>query len=121
MSTADAFSPEMAAAYAKRMVERESRGNDQIGAFERVGRKCGLNARSLRRLINGEMKDPGIALFGKIRAAYLDLCARQIKELQVELDRERTRFGDEPFVDLAAEAEALAAKIEAARKGRITR
>ena len=75
-------------------------------------------ARSLRRLINGEVKDPGIRVFSKVRAAYLDFCARQIMELQTEIERERVRFGDEPFVDLVAEAEALAAKIQAAKKGR---
>ena len=119
MSVADAFSPELPAVYARKMVERDSRGNgDQMTALERVGRRCGMTARSLRRLFNGEVKDPGIRVFSKVRAAYLDFCARQIMELQTEIERERVRFGDEPFVDLVAEAEALAAKIQAAKKGR---
>lgn len=117
MRTIDAFSPEIAAVYARKMVERESRGNgDQMNALERVGRKCGLTARHLRRIVNGETKDPGITVFGRIRAAYLDLCARQIAELQHEIEIEKARFSDDNLADLEAEAQALAARIEQARK-----
>lgn len=119
MSTVDAFTPEMTAAYARKMVERESRGNgDQLNALERVGRRCGMTARSLRRLINGETKDPGVSVFSRVRSAYLDFCARQIAELQHEIEVEKARIGgDDTFADLAAEAEVLAAKVERARKG----
>lgn len=114
-----AFTPEMTAAYARKMVERESRGNgDQINALERVGRRCGMTARSLRRLINGETKDPGVTVFSRVRTAYLDYCARQIAELQHEIEVEKARIGgDDTFADLAAEAELLAAKVERAKKG----
>lgn len=119
MSTVDAFTPEMTATYARKMVERESRGNgDQLNALERVGRRCGMTARSLRRLINGETKDPGLSVFARVRSAYLDYCARQIAELQHEIEVEKARIGgDDTFADLAAEAELLAAKVERARKG----
>lgn len=119
MSTVDAFTPEMTAAYARKMVERESRGNGgQLNAMDRVGRRCGMTARSLRRLINGETKDPGVSVFARVRAAYLDYCARQIAELQHEIEVEKARIGgNETFEDLAAEAEVLAAKVERARKG----
>ncbi|MXN46079.1 hypothetical protein GR138_12850 [Shinella kummerowiae] len=119
MSSVDAFTPEMTAAYARKMVERESRGNgDQLNALDRVGRRCGMTARSLRRLINGETKDPGVSVFARVRAAYLDFCARQIAELQHEIEVEKARIGsDETFADLAAEAEVLAAKVEKAKRG----
>ena len=119
MSSVDAFTPEMTAAYARKMVERESRGNgDQFNALDRVGRRCGMTARSLRRLINGETKDPGVSVFARVRAAYLDFCARQIAELQHEIEVEKARIGgDETFADLAAEAEVLAAKVEKAKRG----
>lgn len=119
MSTVDAFTPEMTAAYARKMVERESRGNgDQLNALERVGRRCGMTARSLRRLINGETKDPGVSVFARVRSASLDFCAKQIAELQHEIEVEKARIGgDDTFADLAAEAEVLAAKVERARKG----
>jgi len=117
MSTVEAFSSEVTASYARKMIERESRGNgDQLNALDRVGRRCGLTARSLRRLINGETKDPGIAVFARVRAAYLEYCARQVAELQHEIEFEKTRFGDEHFQDLDAEASALAQKIKAAKE-----
>jgi hypothetical protein len=76
-----------------------------------------MTARSLRRLLNGETRDPGIAVFGRIRAAYLDLCARQIAELQHEIEIEKARIGDASFEDLDREVEALADKVRRA-KGR---
>lgn len=116
MSSVDALSPDLAAKYARKMVERESRGNgDQMNALERVGRHCGMTARSLRRLLNGETRDPGIAVFGRIRAAYLDLCQRQITELQHEIEIEKARFGDASFEDLDREVEALAQKVRQAK------
>lgn len=119
MFVVDAFAPDTAARYARKMVERESRGNgDQLNALERVGRRCGMTSRSLRRLINGETKDPGLSVFSRVRAAYLDYCARQIAELQLEIEIEKARTGlDDTFADLAAEAELLAAKIEKAKRG----
>ncbi|WP_322887069.1 hypothetical protein U8C36_17675 [Sinorhizobium medicae] len=63
ISYVDAFTPQKAATYARRMVKRETRRNgDQLNALERVGRKCGLTARSLRRSISRETKDPGISV-----------------------------------------------------------
>ncbi|MBB3521079.1 hypothetical protein [Rhizobium sp. BK456] len=118
MSSVDAFTPDLAAVYARKMVERESRGNgDQMNALERVGRRCGMTARSLRRLLNGETRDPGIAVFGRIRAAYLDLCARQIAALQHELEIEKARNADASLEDIGREVEALAEKVRQA-KGR---
>lgn len=116
MSSVTPFSPDLAAAYARKMVERESRGNgDQMNALERVGRHCGMTARSLRRLLNGETRDPGIAVFGRIRAAYLDLCARQIAALQLELEIEKARNADASLEDIGREVEALMDRVQAAR------
>lgn len=119
MSSVTPFSPDLAAVYARKMVERESRGNgDQMNALERVGRRCGMTARSLRRLLNGETRDPGIAVFGRIRAAYLDLCARQIAALQHELEVEKARNADASLEDIGREVEALAEKVRQAKQGR---
>lgn len=117
MSAVDAFTPDLAAAYARKMVERESRGNgDQMNAMERVGRECGLTSRSLRRLINGETKDPSMTLFGRVRAAYLRLCERDIAKLKNEIAADKARFGDAAFEDLANEVSALAEKLRAAKE-----
>lgn len=119
MSSVTAFNPDLAAVYARKMVERESRGNgDQMNALERVGRHCGMTARSLRRLLNGETRDPGVAVFGRIRAAYLDLCARQIAALQHELEIEKARIGDASLEDIGREVEALAERVRQAKQGR---
>ena len=117
MSAVNAFTPDLAAAYARKMVERASRGNgDQMNALERVGRECGMTSRSLRRLINGETKDPGITLFGKIRTAYLRWCEREIAKLEHEVAADKARFGDAAFEDLAHEVAALAEKLRAAKE-----
>jgi len=117
MLSTDAFTPETAAAYARKMVERESRGNgDQMNALERVGRDVGMTARSLRRLINGEMADPRISLCGRIRAAYLRLCEREIVKLKHEIAADIARYGDAALRDLDHEVEALAAKVRAAKR-----
>jgi hypothetical protein len=116
MLSTDAFTPEMAAAYARKMVERESRGNgDQMNALERVGRDVGLTARSLRRLINGEMSDPRVSLFSRIRTAYLRLCEREIAKLMNEIAADKARYGNAAFEDLDSEVAALAEKVRAAK------
>jgi hypothetical protein len=117
MLSTDAFTPDLAAAYARKMVERESRGNgDQMNAMERVGREVGITARSLRRLINGETKDPGITLFARIRASYLRLCEREIAKLTHEIAADKARYGDAAFEDLDSEVQALAEKVRAAKE-----
>lgn len=119
MSTMDAFSPSLPAEYARKMVERESRGNgDQLNAMDRVGRRCGMSARSIRRLINGEVKDPGLSVFKRVRQAYLDLCARQIAELQTEIAADKARYGEDAFSDLDHEVQALAEKLRRAKEAR---
>lgn len=117
MSTAEMFSAGVAAQYARKMVELESRGNgDQLNALERVGRECGLKARALRRIINGETR-PSLTVFGNIRAGYLNLCERQIEKLRHEVETDKARYGDAAFADLDHEIETLAEKVRQA-KGR---
>ncbi len=119
MNIADAFSPGLAADYARKMVEMETRGNgDHLNALERTGRRIGVSSRSLRRLINGETKDPGIALFGRIWGAYHDYCMKQIQHLQHELEIGKSRFGDAHFEDLDGKIQALAEEVKAATQGR---
>lgn len=117
MSTVDMFSSDIAAHYGRKAVEIESRGNgDQLNALERVGRECGLKARALRRIINGETT-PTFPVFLRLRAAYLNICERQISKLQIEIQTEKKRFGDAAFADLDREISDLAEKVRTA-KGR---
>lgn len=113
------FTVEEVVIWARKMVERESRGNgDQINALDRVSRRCKMTPRSLRRLINGETKDPGVNVYGNVRAAYLEQMARIISEMQTELSAEQGRSDSMNVGLIDQEIADLAAKIEAARKGR---
>lgn len=71
----------------------------------------------MRRLINGETKDPGLRVFARVRSAYLDLCARQIAQLQAELDADKARYGDAAFADIEDEVSTLVAKLQRAKEG----
>ncbi len=118
MSSVDMFSPEIAAQYGRKMVELESRGNgDQLNALERVGRECGLKARALRRIINGETT-PSLQVFSRLRASYLAICERQISKLQNEIETEKARHGDAAFADIDREISALAEKLQRAKGNR---
>lgn len=120
MSTVDFLPHDMAAQYGRKAVEIESRGNgDQLNAIERVGRECGLKARALRRIINGETT-PTFPTFLRIRAAYLAVCERQIRKLEIELETEKRKFGDAAFADLDREISNLAEKLQAAKGRAVT-
>lgn len=117
MSIVEAFSPETAAEYARRMYRRKYQNwGDEAKALEEMSFACGLPPRSLKRLMKGETKDPGIRVFGRIRKAYLDFCSRQLAELQTELEVEKARFGNAAFADLEDEVEALAQKLRLAKE-----
>lgn len=117
MSTVEFLPHDIASHYGRKAVEIESRGNgDQLNALERVGRECGLKARALRRIINGETT-PTVPVFFRIRAAYLAVCERQIRRLEQEIAIEKARFGDASFEDLDREIQTLAEKVRQA-KGR---
>lgn len=119
MSVVDAFSPDRASGYAKKLFEMRVKGwGDAPDAIKECARWSNMSPRSFERLMKGEFKDPGMSIFGRVRAAYLEYCRQQVEKLQHEIHVEMKRSGDEPFEDLAAEASALAAKIEAARQRR---
>ena len=114
MSSAD-----VATGYVRRMVEKETRGwGDQNHALQRIGDRYGLPFWSLNNLKSGRAKTVEAGLFNRIRSAYLDLCERQVRQLQHEIEIEKAKGGDASFGDLAREAEALAARV-AERKAMI--
>jgi hypothetical protein len=89
---------------------------DQMNAIDRVARKCGLGQRALRRLINGETKDPGLSVFGRVRSAYLDLCERHIERLKQDIETDMRVHGDAAFADLGHQIETLAEKVRQAKR-----
>lgn len=119
MVSVDAFSPDQTRQYAEKLFKLRVKGwGDEMNALIECARLTNMSPLSFKRLMAGKTKDPSVGVFGRVRAAYLDFCARKVMELQNEIERERVRFGDEPFDDLVAEAAALAAKIQAKREGR---
>jgi hypothetical protein len=101
------------------MVERESRGwGDQDNALSRLEAKYGIPFWSLQNLRTGRAKTVEAGLFARVRSAYLDLCERQVSQLQHEIAVEKAMHGgdDVTLEDLEREAAALAQKIAAKRK-----
>lgn len=118
MTNVGAFSLGNAARkYARKMVELESRGNgDQLNAMQRVGSDCGMTSRSIRRLINGETKDPGVSIFARVYAAYLEVCERHIQKLTRELEESKQGLSDAAFADFDTEIASLRKKLNAAKE-----
>ncbi len=103
--------------YVGRMVSREMRGpGDKEGALQRLAARYGLSPNTIEHIRTGKAKDIRGNIFARIRAAYLDMCERQIKNLQHEILIERVSGGDGTLDDLLAEAEVLAAKIQAKKE-----
>ena len=92
----------------------EARGwGDQAEAQRRLHNRYGIPFWALERLRTGRAKTVEAGLYAKIRAAYLDLCQRQVRSLQHEIAIEKAINEDVTLEDLEREASALAAKIAA--------
>jgi hypothetical protein len=104
--------------YARKMIERESRGNgDQINALDRIGALCRMQPRSLRRLINGETKDIRIRDAGNILSAYQAHLSGLIEQLQSELQEVQRRAEAESFLGSVDEdIVALTAELRSAKE-----
>lgn len=112
-------SAELAAGYVRRMVESETRGwGDQESALGRLEARYGLPFWSLNNLRTGRAKTVEAGMFGRIRAAYLDLCERQVAKLQHEISIEKALNEDDTLEDLEREARRLAARIQAKKAAR---
>lgn len=107
-------SAEMAAGYVRRMVQSETRGwGDQDGALARLEARYGIPFWSLNNLRTGRAKTVEAGLYARIRAAYLDLCERQVAKLTHEIAIEKALSDDDALEDLEREAAELSARIEA--------
>lgn len=112
-------SAEMASGYVRRMVEAETRGwGDQSNALNRIEQRYGIPFWTLNHLRSGRAKTVEATIFERIRAAYLDLCERQIAKLQHEISVEKALHHDDIDQDIEREAEALLARV-LAKRGRI--
>lgn len=110
---------EQAQDYVKRMIARESGGwGDMNAAIDRLERKYGIPFWTMNNIRTGRAKTIEAGVFARIRAAYMDMCERQISRLQHELKIERELDGDALDSDLLAQVESLVAKVKAARGAR---
>ena len=113
----DMSSVDLAVDYARRLIKTEAQGpGDFDPALARLEAKTGIGYWTLRGLWYGRRKLVDRDLFVRLRGAYLHLCERKVTAIQTDLAFEQARSGDDTFADLAAEAEALVAKIKAARE-----
>lgn len=118
MFAIDAFSPERAAKYAEKMLRHECKGwGDETNALASIGRKCGLSAKSLKRLIKGERKTVDTGLYVRIRMAYLSFCSSLIESVKTEMNEDIEEHGHAAFADIFDDLAALEAKVEAAKAG----
>ncbi len=107
------MSVEAATDLIRTMVQRESRGPGDIdNAMRRLEARYGLSFWSIWHLRKGKAKTVEATLLGRIRAAYLDMCAKQASNLLHEIEVEAAT-GDDTDLDLAEALRALATKIEA--------
>ena len=115
----DPMSAEAAALYARKMIDLEASASGDIpGALDRLARRYGVSKWTLERLRKGRTKRVEVSLFGRLRAAYLAECERQITKLQNELAIERAMGGcPDNMDDFENEARQLLAKV-AAQKSR---
>lgn len=113
MSAVNAFSPERAAQYAEQMFELRCKGwGDETRALDDIAKKCGMSARSLKRVIKRETKDIGVITFGRIHKAYVKFCLSLIEQLNHKIEQAEREHGDAAFADIAADVELLQAKAE---------
>lgn len=116
MSSVDAFSPDDARLYARKMFQHRVKGwGDETDALEECAKMARMSARSFKRLMTGETKSLDMGVFARVRRAYLDYCARKAAELLAEIQQEESRSGNVRIGHLGEEVEVLVAKIEAAR------
>jgi hypothetical protein len=105
------MSVEAATDMVRKMVQRESRGwGDLDNAMERLERRYGLPFWTVWYLRKGKAKTVEASLLARIQGAYLDMCAKHASNLLNE-----AAAGDDLDSDIAAELEALLAKIKAKR------
>ena len=101
---------EAASDYASRLLEYEQRGSDTESALYRLEQRYGLSPNQILHLRSRRAKSCDVSLFARLRAAYLDLCERQVSKLQHEIAITKAT-GDDSIEDLEAEARRLAQKI----------
>lgn len=107
------FSTKRASQMARALIEAESRpGREADDVASAIEQRWGLSFWQVIHLAKDRAKKCDVALFWRVRAAYLDLCQRQLTKLQSEIAIEKA-IGDDLMGDFEEEVRALAAKVQA--------
>jgi hypothetical protein len=106
---------EAATDYARYLVEHEAKGlSDVDGALDRLEQRYGIGRWTLEHLRKGKAKSCDVGLFARLRAAYLDLCQRQLTKLERQIAIEKAT-GDDPLEDLDRKVRELAQELAEAK------
>lgn len=102
--------------YIDKMVAKESKGwGDTVPALQRIEKVYGLPFWTINHIRLGRAKTVEGGMLRRIKSAYYEMCARQIRNLQHELEIDEEASGAD-HSDLLAEVHSLAAKAAEARK-----
>lgn len=100
--------------YARRLVERESKGHGDVdAAMHRLEQRYGIGRWTLAHLRGGRAKTCDYTLFQRLRAAYLDLCESQVRRLQHEIEIEKARGTDASLEHIEEQARDLRSQVQA--------
>lgn len=106
------MSVQIAGNYLSQMVEHLAPALGREDAVKRVARTSGLTYWAVYKLIRGSVKSITTDHFFKIRAAYLDWCLREIRQMQSGMEAARDA---DLLENLEAEVLALREKLRQAK------
>lgn len=112
--------PRMSAAtateFVQRMVKLETvSSGTQERAIEKLARDYGLTPSQLTHLYKARTKTCDVSLFGRVKAAYYDRCAKMAARLLHEIELGEASGGDADDQDLADRLNSLMAEAVAKR------
>ena len=102
--------------YVQEMVELEtvtSRTKD--AAMRKLARDYGLTVSQLTHLYKAKAKTCDVSLFARVKAAYLDRCAKMATRLLHNIEMEEASGGDAHDQDLVDRLSGILAEIQAQR------
>jgi hypothetical protein len=102
--------------YVQEMVELEtvtSRTKD--AALRKLARDYGLTVSQLTHLYKAKAKTCDVSLFARVKAAYLDRCAKMATRLLHNIEMEEASGGDAHDQDLVDRLSGILAEIQAQR------
>ena len=100
-------------------IASRARSDDELDwAYDQFERQHGVGRWTIEHLRKKKAKGCDIGVFARLQMAYLDICERKAARLANVIAIEKAK-GDDTNSDIAAELEAILAKVRA-RKARLT-